>query len=177
MSIPLILTLVLAPCVGLAVLLLVRRITAPGSISECDPEWLTNFSISTYRPMLRLLSEADYTFLASQPGITNETIRQLRRDRRRIFRAYLRNLVRDFHRLHLAARMSLIYSSQDRPELARTLLQQRVNFAGAVLEVEYRLVLHTFGVGAVDVSKLLGALEGMRMNVGSFAVASQPAGI
>ena len=33
MSIPLILTLVLAPCMGLAVLLLVRRITAPGSIS------------------------------------------------------------------------------------------------------------------------------------------------
>ena len=70
MSIPLILTLVLAPCMGIAVLLLVRRITAPGSISECDPEWLSNFSISAYRPMLRLLSESDYTFLASQPGIT-----------------------------------------------------------------------------------------------------------
>lgn len=177
MSIPLILTLVLAPCMGLAVLLLVRRITAPGSISECDPEWLSNFSISAYRPMLRLLSESDYTFLASQPGVTTETIRQLRRDRRRIFRAYLRNLVRDFHRLHLAARMTLIYSSQDRPDLARTLLRQRVRFAGAVLQVEYRLVLHTFGLGNVDVTELLGALEGMRMNVGSFGVASQPAGI
>jgi hypothetical protein len=41
---------------GIAVLFLVRRITAPGSISECDPEWLTNFSIAAYRPMLRLVS-------------------------------------------------------------------------------------------------------------------------
>jgi hypothetical protein len=177
MSIPLLLTLVLAPCMGIAVLFLVRRITAPGSISECDPEWLTNFSIAAYRPMLRLLSESDFTFLASQPGITRETIRQLRRDRRRIFRAYLRNLVRDFHRLHLAARMTLIYSAQDRPDLARTLLRQRVSFAGAVLLVEYRLALHTFCVGTVDVTELLGALEGMRLKIGSFSMASQPAGI
>jgi hypothetical protein len=52
-----------------------------------------------------------------------------------------------------------------------------VSFAGAVLRVEYRLFLHTFGVGTVDVTELLGALEGMRMNGGSFAMASQPAGI
>jgi hypothetical protein len=177
MSIPLIVTLVLAPCLGIAVLLLVRRITSPASISECDSEWLSNFSISAYRPMLRLLSESDYTFLATQPGITKETIRQLRRDRRRIFRAYLRNLVRDFHRLHLAARMTLIYSSQDRPDLAKALMLQRVRFAGAVLQVEYRLCLHTFGLGHVDVTDLLGALEGMRMNVSSLGVAAQPAGI
>jgi hypothetical protein len=166
---------VLASCVGGAILLLVRRLTAPGAISECDPEWVANFSIAGYRPMLRLLGEQDYTFFAAQRGITPEAVTKFRQERRRVFRAYLRNLVRDFHRLHLAARMTLIYSSVDRPELAQALLRQKVTFAYAVTMVEFRLVLHSFGFGAVDVSQLLGALEDMRMNVGSLAQSPQAA--
>ena len=96
MTFPVILTLVLAPCLGAAILLLVRRLTAPGTISECDPDWLANFSTATYRPMQRLLSDTDLKYLASQPGITASTVKQLRRERRRIFRAYLRNLVPRF---------------------------------------------------------------------------------
>jgi hypothetical protein len=154
---------------GALVLLLVRRLTAPGTISECDPDWLANFSTATYRPMQRLLSDADLKYLAAQPGITRETVNQLRRERRRIFRAYLRNLVRDFHRLHLAARMTLVYSEQDRPDLAHALLRQRALFTWAVLNVEFRLVLHALGMGPVDVTHLIGALDGMRMNVTAFA--------
>jgi hypothetical protein len=175
MSFPVILTLALALCAAALILLLVRRLTAPGTISECDPEWIANFSLATYRPMLRLLSEDDYKFFASQPGITPKAIEQFRRERRRVFRSYLRSLVKDFHRLHLAARMTLIYSQQDRPELAQILFRQRAVFTWAVLLVEFRLVLHTFGLGPVDARELLGALDAMRMNVSEIAPAAQPA--
>ena len=177
MTFPLILTLVLAPCAGALILLLVRHLTAPGTISECDPEWVANFSTATYRPMLRLLAEEDYKFFAAQPGITQKAVEQLRQERRRVFKSYLRNLVRDFHRLHLAARMTLIYSTEDRPDLAQTLLRQRAVFTWAVLMVEFRLVLHTFGLGAVDARQLLGALDTMHINAGSLSTASQAASL
>src|SRR5436190_11149471 len=109
MSFQVILTLALALCASSLVLLLVRRLTSAGAISECDPEWIANFSIASYRPMLRLLSEDDYKFFAAQPGVTPKAVEQFRRERRRVFKSYLRNLVRDFHRLHLPARMTLIY--------------------------------------------------------------------
>jgi hypothetical protein len=177
MTFPIILTLVLAPCAGAAILLLVRRLTSRGAISECDPDWFATFSIGTYQPMLRLLAEEDYKFFAAQPGITPKAVHQLRRERRRVFRAYLNNLVKDFHRLHLAARMTLIYSPVDRSDLAQTLLRQRAIFMWAVTMVEFRLVLHSLGLGAVDASQLLGALENMRLNVGSLSPVAQPSAI
>jgi hypothetical protein len=167
--------LLLASSVAAGILLLVRRMTAAGAISECDPEWAANFSIASYRPMLRLLSEEDYKFFAAQRGITSQAVRRFRQERRRVFRSYLRNLVKDFHRLHLAARMTLIYSAVDRPELAQVLMTQRLTFALALMKVEYRLVLHTFGIGAVDVRELLGALDDMNMNVSFLAASHQPA--
>lgn len=170
-------TLLLASSVGAAILLLVRRLTAPGAVSECDPEWLAGFSIATYRPMLRLLGEEDYKFYAAQRGVTAKAVREFRKERRRVFRTYLRNLVRDFHRLHLAARMTLIYAAVDRPELAQTLMKQRITFAWAVMTIECRLVLHTLGIGAIDVSQVLGALDDMRMNVNFLTASHQSAAI
>ena len=93
MSFQVILTLALALCASSLVLLLVRRLTSAGAISECDPEWIANFSIASYRPMLRLLSEDDYKFFAAQPGVTPKAVEQFRRERRRVFKSYLRNLV------------------------------------------------------------------------------------
>ena len=177
MTFPIILTLVLAPCAGAAILLLVRRLTSRGAISECDPDWLANFSMDSYRPMLRLLTEDDYKFFGAQPGISPKAVRQLRRERRRVFKTYLNNLVKDFHRLHLAARMTLIYSPVDRSDLAQTLLRQRTIFMWAVTLVEVRLVLHALGLGPVDATQVLGALENMRLNVGSLSAIAQPSAI
>lgn len=175
MSTPLIVILILAASVGAAVLLLIRRLTSAGMVSQCDPEWVANFNISTYRPMLRLLSNDDLRFFAAQKGITAKQVRQLRSERRRVFRAYLRNLVRDFHRLHLAARMTLVYSEVDRPDLATTLIRQKAMFTWAVIEAELQLALHAAGLGAVNVPGLLGALSDMRNNVGILAPNAQQA--
>jgi hypothetical protein len=86
-------------------------------------------------------------------------------------------LVRDFHRLHLAARMTLLYAPEDRPDLAQALLRQRAVFTWAVLTVECRLLLHSLGLGPVDVSHLIGALDDMRMNIGAFTQARQPSAL
>src|SRR5215471_20655160 len=58
------------------------------------------FSLARYEPMGRLLAEEDFVFLAAQPGYRPEIGAKLRRERRQIFRLYLRELSRDFHRLH-----------------------------------------------------------------------------
>jgi len=172
---PLTITILLLIAAGLGVFTLVRKLAGPATVSECDPEWIAKFSIARYRPMLRLLDEADYEFLASQPGYSKEFIENLRTERRAIFRAYLRSLVRDFHRLHLAARAVLVHATEDRSDLAMTLVRQRVTFTLAIMTVEYRLVLHALGLGTVDVRGLIAAVDGMRANVRNLAAVQSAA--
>jgi hypothetical protein len=168
-------TVLVLGVVGVAILLLVRKLAGPATVSQCDPEWITNFSVARYRPMLRLLDEADYKFLASQPGYSKKYIDRLRAERRAIFRAYLRNLVRDFHRLHMAARMVLVFAPHDRPDLAMTLMRQRFLFTFAIMAIECRLLLHAVGIGTVDVRTLLQALDNMRINVGDLSAVQSSA--
>src|SRR5688500_7728052 len=106
--------------------ILIRRVLAPGATNDGDlGDWLDKFSVARYRPMERLLSDDDYEFLSAQPGYDPSIARRLKSERRQIFRIYLRHLSEDFSRLHHAARLMLIYSPEDRPELARTLMLQR----------------------------------------------------
>jgi len=144
---------------------MLRRLVAPATVTACDPAWLDEFNIQKYRPMLRLLSSDDYEFLSKQAGYDHKISRKLRTERRRIFRSYLQNLVRDFHRLHLAAKVVLVYSPEDRPELAAKLLKQRFLFSIAVCSVEFRLLLHSAGLATVDVRGLLGALDGFHSEI------------
>src|SRR5713226_4899936 len=83
-----------------------------------DLEWLDAYSITDYRVMQRLLCEADYEFLASQPGYRPEIARKLRRERRRIFRQYLRELNADFHRIQAVARLKVAMSPQEDGEFS-----------------------------------------------------------
>ena len=44
------------------------RILSSTKIRGVDPVWLRNFSVSSYRPMERLLNEDDMAFLKAQSG-------------------------------------------------------------------------------------------------------------
>src|SRR5579872_4117607 len=66
-----------------------------------------SFSPLHYEPMKRLLSEEDFNFLKSRPGVGPALVRRLRAQRRKAFRTYLCELASDFHRLHEEARMML----------------------------------------------------------------------
>jgi len=142
--------------------LLVRRLASPARVRGVDPEWLRDFSVEVYRPMERLLSEDDYKFLKTQPGFEPSIGRQLRSMRRKIFRAYLRQLERDFRKLYQAAKQLLLYSPQDRPDLAVALLKQRALFSFGIAAVHVRLSLHTLGWGTVDVHGLVDSLDWLR---------------
>jgi len=160
--------------VGLAFFLLFRRLIAPVERPDLNPEWWTDFSAEKYRPMERLFSEQDYEFLAAQPGFEPEVANRLRSERRRIFRQYLRSLSRDFGRLYATAKLLLLHSAQDRPDLAKTLLKQRLTFQYALAVVRCRLVLQPLGLKPVDVRGLVRALEAMCNELRALAAAMEP---
>lgn len=157
--------LLLAVCVtvlaGFAGLLLIRRRTG-SQITADDWEWASEFSVDKYRPMQRLLGNEDYEFLRGQPGYAPSITQTLRKDRHRIFRAYLRSLKRDFNRLYSAAKEASLYSHADGADLLQMIVRQRAIFIGLLFVVEVRLAMHTLGIGTVDIRPVLGALEAMR---------------
>lgn len=145
---------------GLLFRILVRR-TRPGA---CDPlEWLDDFSAAAYRPMERLLDARDCVFLGSQPGFEPAIARRLRRQRLGIFQAYLRGMIRDFHRLLRVARFITVYASQDSTAFEADLWRLRWSFYRCVIAIEARVVLNTIGLGAVDTRGLLASLERMQL--------------
>lgn len=124
-----------------------------------------------YRPMLRLLSDEDLAFVSADSKL-QRTLRARRRD---LFRGYLRCLTRDYAGLLAGIRQAMVHSGVDRPDLARALARNRVLFAIAICKVEFFLALHATGVGHVDVSGLVGALEALRGQVSVSTTSSQTA--
>jgi hypothetical protein len=151
--------------VGAVLAFLFRRLIAGPKSLPVSVNWINDLSVARYRPMERLLSEEDYRFLASQPGFDKRTLRRIRAERRKVFRGYLACLSRDFSLVGAALRLMVMYSAQDRPELAGILYKQQALFALGMLAAQWRLVLHTCGLGSVDVSGLVRAMESMRMEL------------
>lgn len=149
----------------------VVRLARQRRASAIDARWLADFTPSRYRPMERLLIEEDLEFLATQPGYTPALGRHLRAERRKVFLAYLRNLTRDFERLHRAARVLLLSAPEDRPDYAAALIRQRIAFERALVVVRCRLVVSRISGSAIDVSGLMDALESMNAQVRSLAAA------
>lgn len=144
-----------------------------------EPEWLDEFSIDYYAPMQRLLDTGDVVFLASQPGYRTEIGKRLMRERRKIFRKYLGNLVEDCGRLIALGKLMVVYSSEDRAEFAQSLLRQELRFHLSVATVRLQLALHPLGWTLVDVQSLMESLQAMCDQVQELALRrgalSQPA--
>lgn len=164
---------ILAVAAALAFFFLFRKLLTRDRTMSADQEWYRDFSAAKYRPMERLFSESDYDFLAAQPGFSPKISRKLQAERRRIFRSDLRSLSRDFGRLSTAANLLLVNAPQDRPDLATTLLKQRFIFGYAMIRVEIRLQLQAIGIGTVDITPLVNALEGMRAHLGDLTQSVQ----
>lgn len=115
-----------------------------------------------YRPMLRLLSDDDLDFAATSPVLRG----RIRTQRREMFRGYLRCLTKDYARLLSGIRVMMVESGVDRPDLAKALAKNRFMFALALCRIELHLQLHALGIGRVDVSGLVEALDSLRGAVG-----------
>ena len=149
--------------IGVALVFLFRTLSSRRNvdISVGGPLVL---SPGKYRPMERLLQPDDFQFLAAQRGYSPQLGRRFRTERRRVFRAYLRSLKRDFDTVSLTFRTLILHSAEDRGDLAAALIRQRLLFAFAMLAVEGRLLLHAAGVDRVtiDVSGVVESLETMQ---------------
>ncbi|MBI3209332.1 MAG: hypothetical protein HYZ37_10595 [Candidatus Solibacter usitatus] len=121
------------------------------------------------RPMQRLLSEADTAFVAGQPGYKPELQARLRSSRVRLFRGYLALLEKEFLALHATLRQLTLTAPMDRPEVAKFLIRQRVQFAVNMAKVRFRLLLFRFGIAVPEVSSLVQAVESLRVEVQRYA--------
>jgi hypothetical protein len=150
---------------GVAMAFLFRTLIAGRTTLPVSVDWINDLSAIRYRPMERLLSAEDERFLASQPGSNRKMVRRMRSERRRLFRAYLACLSTDFSRVSAALRLIMTHATQDRPDLAGILYKQQALFAMGMLNVQWRLAVHALGLGSVDVSGLVGAMEFMRLEL------------
>ena len=111
--------------------------------------------------MLRLLSEEDFSLAGSNPILRAK----IGARRRELFRGYLRCLTKDYARLLAGIRRLMVESGVDRPDLAKALAKNRYLFALALCRIEINLQLHALGIGKVDVSGLVNALDALRNTV------------
>jgi hypothetical protein len=160
-------TVIALAVAGLGILFVIRlRLMQAAATSQG-----TTILVGRYRPMLRLLADDDFRLLSATPALR----KTLRAERCRLFRAYLRCLARDYGSLLAGIRHVMIQSGIDRPDLAHLLMQSRLTFALALCKAEIRVALFAAGIGRVDVSGLVGALESLRAQAGTLqtAVASR----
>ncbi len=151
--------------------LLFRRLASRFDAKSCTAEWLDRFSLKSYAPMERLLDRGDLAFLASQPGYRPGIGKRLMAERRKIFRVYLRMLVRDFNQLIGIGKLMVVYSNRDQQEFARSLGRQQVKFYAQVCSLHLQLALYPVGWTVVDARGLLAALGDMRSRIQQLAPA------
>jgi len=138
------------------------------SLGSVETRSASSLAADRYRPMLRLLSNDDLAFVAAN----RKTRKAFRARRRELFRGYLGYLTRDYAHLLAGVRWAMVQSGADRPDLARAMAKNRVLFAIATCKIEFSLALHAAGVGKVDISGLVEALEALRGQVSVLSAAS-----
>lgn len=174
------LALVLIPVISLAVLLAYSLPVLANVFRSCNaeditPEWLENFSVSTYSVMEGLLDDRDFEFLSRQSGFDLSLYRKLRRERLSIFRQYLKRLVIDFNRLHFSAKVLLAHMPEDQSDAFQSLLMLKVRFSALVLKTEAHYLLCVVGLRALPIRALLQNLEEMNGHLLNLSVAQSAA--
>jgi len=154
--------------VGVAPVL--RKLFKKTAIEDITPEWIESFSVDRYRPMMGLLSEEDFDFLARQPGFDASIYRKLRRERLDIFYQYFSRLILDYKKLHTTARYFIAQCEQDQSELAQKLIRMWLAFALSALRVQYKCLMCRAGVGTVEARLLIVKLQQMSAQLGSLAL-------
>ena len=135
------------------------------STAGCEGDASANFSLDPYQPMAALLAEEDLAFLQAQPGYHAAMGARWKRERRQLFRLYLRELKNDFGRLHAQARKMVAQSGAESAGLVEVLMRQQMTFLRATTALEFRLVLHAMGIGKVDIAPFMQMIEAMRVDL------------
>jgi hypothetical protein len=157
---------IIAACAGsVAFGLLLRKLATGPRTLPVTAEWIDELSVERYRPMVRLLSEDDMRFVASQPGFTPKMAREFRAQRYKIVCSYLGWLQADFERVCTALRVLMLQSQHDRPDLAMVLMRQRAMFVAGMAAVRFRLILYRWGIAGVDVNLVMSVFDSLRLEL------------
>ena len=156
--------------------LVLRKVAFPKAHAPITAAWVDELSVDRYRPMLRLLDGGDFEFLCALTGRDPKRLDNLRRERVRIFRGYLRDLNTDFACVTMAIKMIMLQSEIDRPDLASTLLRSQVVFGARMLSIHAGLVSYQLGLGRVEIGGLLNLFDSMRQELRSLAPAAAALG-
>jgi hypothetical protein len=163
-------TLTLSTILFIAVgTLIYRQIAALLRRPSVPLDWTPDLSVDRYRPMFRLLSEGDISFLRSQPGATPALVRRLRKRRCQVFRGYVQSLERDFHGALKALSLVMVQSQSDRRDIARTLIVSRLRFSLAVYRVRFRLLVYRWNMGQEPVTHMMNLFEGLQRELAAMA--------
>src|ERR1700724_2019037 len=91
-----------------------------------DASFLENFSLQTYRPMLRLATQMDRRYLS---GVHSETLAGCyRKIQRGLLREYLRDAAKDFNRMYAIANAIALRATSDPGDLSMCLFEQQMTF-------------------------------------------------
>ncbi len=143
-----------------AVAALTRFAPKPAVIASTygsDASFLENFSLQTYRPMLRLATQLDRRYLTMAHGESlSGCYRKIQRD---LLREYLRDAAKDFNRLYAIANAKSLQASSDPGDLSMALFEQQMTFIMLIWGIEARLLVDVVVPFALDLDPLMGAIE------------------
>jgi hypothetical protein len=131
------------------------------AVASCgsDSYFLETFSLSSYKPMLRLASQLDRKFLHNAHGQRlAECYRGIQRD---LLREYLREASKDFNRLYAIATAKAVLATSDPGDLSMALFEQQMTFILSVWGIEARLLLDRYLPFGCDLTPLIANLEGL----------------
>ncbi len=112
-----------------------------------------------YRPMLLLLDARELERARLLTGTSPEDWRRFRRARIQSFRAYLGDMRLDFQRLEFKLRYFMLAASAEEGRLVTELNRLKLQYFRNLLLIEARLALFEAGLGTVDPTPLLEAIE------------------
>jgi hypothetical protein len=158
---------------GTATLVLIRKFVTVCSWYAAASEPL-DLCWKDYRPLGRLLDPADFEYLRKR-GVSEEKIKKLRMERRKIYRLCLRSLAHDFNNVQRCVNLVLIQSQVDRPDLAAEMARLKLTFYRNLLAVEFRLILHACGFERLPSVDLLQPFEALKSQLRQVAVSGAAA--
>ena len=161
-------------CLAAGFGVLFARLTSRDRLHLPPEEWEGLFSVSRYKAMERLLDETDRQFLQSHPKFNPQEDRKFRARRVKMFRRYMHQLSEDFNRICKAVKLLMVQSSIDRPDLAGLLLKQQFTFSLAMMAVEAKMILYSFGWADVTAKALMEPLTTVRAQLQALAAIANP---
>jgi hypothetical protein len=128
------------------------RLSAEGDrCASALEDWFAGFSIDTYRPLQRLLSDYDFRLLQAQPALASRH----RRKRYHLFREYLSELQADYSRAFRVRLFQIMRIEDGAPALYSASLRQHLQFHACLLEMKCRATVYRWGGPGVDACPLL----------------------